>query len=167
MTPDQIEHFYEAALIAGAILTGFNGTFLSFRIQREANYYRQPVATFKEGSESGRGQDAYIGLSHFTSSFFLIIVGALCSAIFGVLLPLSALAHWDLLPHSPACVLAGIIASAALVAGYFFDELFHYEIIKLNRLWQDVLDWKWEWAIVVASVLLAAAFWFLTYCTVH
>src|SRR5260370_7129474 len=114
MTPDPIDHLYEADLIAGAILTGFNGTFVSFRIQREANYYRQPVATFKEGSESGRGQDAYIGLSHFTSSFFLIIVGALCSAIFGVLLPLLALSPCDPLPPIPPYLLSRIITSPLL-----------------------------------------------------
>lgn len=39
----------QSLLQAGAILAGFCGTFLAFRIQREASYYRQPVADFDTG----------------------------------------------------------------------------------------------------------------------
>ncbi len=62
--------FYTATLSAGAILMGFYGTFLAFRIQREANYYRQPALDF--GLSEAR--DVYIGLTHFSSSFLLIVM---------------------------------------------------------------------------------------------
>ena len=53
--------FYTAVLTAGAILTGFAGTFLQFRIQREASYHRQPAVSFEEAN----AKDVFIGLTHF------------------------------------------------------------------------------------------------------
>ena len=80
--------FYVAVLTAGTLLTGFSGTFLTFRIQREANYYRQPALSYDQ--EDAR--DIFIGLSHFTSSFLLIICSVVLDIVFGFLLPLVALA---------------------------------------------------------------------------
>ncbi|SRR6266481_802200 len=157
---DETRTFYEAALTAGAILSGFNGTFISFRIQREANYHRQPVTKFDEMACSGKGQDAYIGRSRFNSSFLLIIIGTLCSMIFGVFLPLFALANrYD---PGPGRILAGIAASTVLVMAYFFDELIHYEIVKWSRLLRDLKLWQYEWLIVISGVLLAC----LAYCVI-
>jgi hypothetical protein len=59
-TMDQaLELFYGAALTAGSILSGFIGTFLNFRIQRDASYFR---------SQEGQARNQ----QHFTSSFLLI-----------------------------------------------------------------------------------------------
>jgi hypothetical protein len=156
MTTDQFEHFYEGALTAGAILTGFNGTFLTFRIQREASYHRQPVTVFIEAADCGKGQDALIGLSRFNSSFFLIILGTVCSFAFGVLLPLVALANWDRVTHSPSLIFGGILASGVLVTGYFVDEMIHYRILLNWRKFRaDVGQWKHEWIVVIATLVLA------------
>jgi hypothetical protein len=87
MTAD-LQAFFAASLSAGAILTGFCGTFLSFRIQREANYCRQPVLDF----QSGTAKDVCIGLSHFSSSFLLLILASLLAVAFGFVSPLLALA---------------------------------------------------------------------------
>ena len=73
--------FYEAVINAGAILAGFCSTFLVFRIQRESNYYRQSALSY----EQGKAKDIYIGLTHFTSSFLLIILAATVSMVFGLL----------------------------------------------------------------------------------
>jgi hypothetical protein len=153
MAPEELQGFYEAALTAGAILSGFNGTFMAFRIQREANYYRQPVLDFQEA----QGKDVWLGLSRFNSSLLLIILGTLCSMIFGVFWPLAALAHCHLFMSGPAPILAGIVASGTLVAAYFLDEIIHYEILKLS--WpgfrSDLRSWRREWWIVVVGILLA------------
>jgi hypothetical protein len=159
MTPDETRTFYEAAITASAILSGFNGTFLSFRIQREANYYRQPVLDFKEK----RGVDAGIGLSQFNSSLLLIILGTLCSMMFGVFMPLAALSRWGRYTPNPALILAGIVASGVLVMAYFFNELIHYKILKWSRLSCDLKGWGYEWLIVISGVLLACLGFVLTY----
>jgi hypothetical protein len=52
--------FFESVLAAGAILSGFCGTFLSFRINRESNYYRQPALSYEEE----KAKDIYIGRTH-------------------------------------------------------------------------------------------------------
>ena len=59
-----MESFYTATLSAGAILTGFCGTFLSFRLQREANYYRQVALDF----ETREARDVFVDLTHFTAT---------------------------------------------------------------------------------------------------
>jgi hypothetical protein len=48
--------------------------------------------------------------------------------LYGVLLPLSALAHWSLCTVSPASILAGLVGALVLVATYFFAEMFYYGI---------------------------------------
>lgn len=166
MTPEELGRFYETALTAGAILSGFIGTFLTFRIQREANYYRQPVLDFNAKEPEGRAKDVLIGLSHFTSSFLLIIIGALCSTAFGVFWPLLALAHWGPAQTGPAPIVAGLVGSVVLVGAYFLDELVHYKILK-THLANDLGEWKNEWAIVVGGVLLAALLFCITYSTLR
>jgi hypothetical protein len=111
--------FYAAVLSAGAILTGFSGTFLQFRIQREANYYRQPVLFYVEGAEQGKGQDVAIGLTHFTGAFLLIIVSTLMAVTFGFVFPLLALA--EMAPHfvSPKFVTVGLLSTLFPLLGYF------------------------------------------------
>ena len=84
--------FYAAVLSAGAILTGFSGTFLQFRIQREANYYRQPVLSYVEDAAVGKAQDIF-GRDPFTGAFLLIIVSTLMAVAFGFVFPLLALAE--------------------------------------------------------------------------
>jgi hypothetical protein len=157
MTPDELGLFYGVALTAGAILSGFIGTFLNFRIQREANYYRQPVLDFNGDKPEGRGKDARIGLSHFTSSFLLLILSAVCSTICGVFWPLLALARWRPAQTGPAPIVAGLGSSVILLAAYFFDELIHYKILKWN-LANDLREWKNELVVLVVGVLLAALF---------
>ena len=52
ITPESAERFFAEVLSAGAILCGFCGTFLSFRIQREAGYYRQVAIDFHSGQRT-------------------------------------------------------------------------------------------------------------------
>jgi hypothetical protein len=102
MTADQLARFYEAALTAGAIISGFIGTFLAFRIQREALYHRQPVLDFNPSGDEGTARDVHIGLAHFTSWFLLIVLAAIASMTFGVAWPLLAIAHWPPAMSGPA-----------------------------------------------------------------
>ena len=75
MVSDQL---FPAALSAGAILSGFCGTFLTFRVQREANYYRQ---IFIDPS-SKEPEDIYVGMSHFPASLTLLArINNLCSSV--------------------------------------------------------------------------------------
>lgn len=145
--------FFSACLSAGAILTGFCGTFLSFRIQREANYYRQPTVDFA----SGTGKDVYIGLSHFTSSFLLLILASLLAVICGFVLPLLALAG---VAVHPKVVVAGMLAAVIFVIAYFSCELVHYGVLN-RRLLNDRKEWGRSTGIVaiafVAAVLAVVA----------
>jgi hypothetical protein len=162
MTPDELAQFYEAALTAGAVISGFIGTFLAFRIQREANYHRQPVLDFNPKGSQARARDIDIGLAHFTSSFLLIALAALGSFAFGVAWPLLALAHWPPAITGPGPIAGGLIGSVVLVAAYFVDELVHYRILNC-QLANDVKEWKSEWAIVVGGVLLAVVAFILAW----
>ncbi len=154
--------FYQAALTAGSILSGFIGTFLSFRIQRESNYYRQPFM-YRE-TEKTKSESVHVGQSQFPSSLLLVILGAVCAVLFGVFFPLSAVAGWGPLTLRPPTILAGIVASLVLVAAYFLNELTHYEILKLPRLRQDLARWsKSDVALVVGGILLAALLACITY----
>jgi hypothetical protein len=161
MNCDEIRSFYQAALTAGAILSGFNGSFISFRIQREANYYRLPAYWYNEKAQEGEakwvGDSVDIRQSHFTTSFFLIILGTICSMWFGVWLPLSVLAGRR--DPRPAMTLAGLAASAVLVMAYFLDELIHYEILTFK--WSGRIR-DLECLIVISGILLAC----LIYCIV-
>jgi hypothetical protein len=61
--------FYAAILNAGTILWGFNGTFLAFRLQREAAYRRQPVLDFNTAS----GKDVDLNLQRLSWPFLILL----------------------------------------------------------------------------------------------
>src|SRR5271169_6802868 len=103
--------FFESIIGAGAILSGFCGTFLAFRIQRESNYYRQPVVSF----DLGEGKDVFIGLTCFSPAFKLLVFGCCCSVVFGFLLPLFALAGCAWIAANQKLVVAGLIATVVLI----------------------------------------------------
>jgi len=142
--------FYGAVLAAGAILTGFSGSFLQFRIQRESNYYRQPAVSYDEQ----KGRDVFIGLSHFSGSFFLIICAVVLEMIFGFCLPLLALANAKLSATNPKTIVAGLIAALIFLVGYFLAELVHYEILSVNLL-NDRQEWGRQWPVVIATFVVA------------
>jgi hypothetical protein len=120
--------FYSAVLTAGSVLTGFCGTFLQFRIQREANYYRQPVVSYDLVSNEALGTDAYIGLSHFTFAFLLSILATLFALCFGFVFPLIALVkRADFV--TPELIMWGLFGSLILLIASFGAELIHYEIL--------------------------------------
>jgi len=145
--------FYESILAAGSILSGFCGTFLSFRIQREANYYRQPVTRWPETKEKPEATDVWVGKTHFTSAFLLLILGTICSVFFGFLLPLFAVAGLPWAPGNARVVVGGLVAAVVLLAAYFFDELVHYRILRIGRLVNDASEWRSESAIVAVGVM--------------
>src|ERR1041385_5027692 len=88
LTPEE-SAFFGVVISAGAIIAGFCASFLSFRIQREAGYYRQP-------STNGETTiDRYAGLTHFTSSMLLLLIATFLALLFGVVLPLFALAGFQ------------------------------------------------------------------------
>ena len=146
-----VEHqeFFSACFGAGATLTGFCGTFLSFRIQREANYHRQPALDF----QSGTAKDIFIGLSHFTSSFLLLIIASLLALIFGFTLPLFGLAG---LPISKQTVVAGMMATIIFIVGYFACEMVHYGVLN-KRLLHDRDEWGRSVVIVIYTFLAATS----------
>lgn len=140
--------FFGSCLSAGSILTGFCGTFLSFRIQREASYYRQPAVDF----ESGKAKDIVICLSHFTSSFLLLIIASLLSIGFGFVLPLLALAGITI---SKQIVVAGMTTAVVFIIAYFACEMVHYGILN-KRLLYDRDEWGRSMGIVVVAFLVAS-----------
>ena len=146
------DSFFGAVLSAGAILSGFCGTFLAFRIQREASYYRQPAVDFHEGM----GKDIFIGLTHFSSAFLLLVLATVCSGTFGFVFPLLALYGSQWFASHAGLVVGGIIASLLLIAAYFVGELIHYRIIS-SRLAHDASEWKREWWVVAIGILAAIA----------
>ena len=156
MTPVTLETFFGSVLSAGAILSGFCGTFLVFRIQREAAYYRQPVVDYHEE----KGKDVFIGLTHFTSAFLLLVLATVCSATFGFVFPLLALSGSAWISARPGLVVGGMVAALLLIAAYFLDELIHYQI--LQKLGSDAREWNREWWVVSLGVLSAvvAVCWF-------
>jgi hypothetical protein len=157
LTQDQLEHLYESALTAGAILSGFIGTFLTFRIQREAGYYRQPVLDFS----TQEGRDARVDLSRFPVSLLLILPAAVLSILCGMFLPLAGLAHWKRCMASPGFVLGGIVASLVLVAVYFVAEMFHYRMFRISRA-----EWRREGWIAAVGISIAAVLGVITYFSV-
>jgi uncharacterized membrane protein HdeD (DUF308 family) len=144
--------FFPAALSAGAILSGFCGTFLAFRLQREASYYRQVALDF----ERREARDIPIGLTHFTSALLLLILATICAATFGFIFPLLALHGSDWFAARAGYVVGGMIGSLILLCAYFTDELIHYRIIT-GRLAHDAREWKSEWWLVAIGVLAAIA----------
>jgi hypothetical protein len=146
--------FYTTVLSAGAILTGFAGTFLQFRIQREASYYRQLAVSF----EQGKAKDVYIGLTHFTPAFLLITLSALMSVTFGFVLPLLALAEMAPRFVTPRVVAVGLLSALWPLLGYFLAELIHYRILS-NRLATDLFELRREWISLVIGVGGAVLSW--------
>jgi hypothetical protein len=144
--------FFESVIAAGAILTGFCGTFLAFRIQREAAYYRQPALDFP----SGTAKDVFIGLTHFTAPFLLLILATICALVFGFLVPLFAIAGARNTLLSPALVVAGLVAAVILLMAYFCAELTHYRILSAALL-HDVHEWRTGRAIVIVALILSIA----------
>lgn len=142
--------FFEAIINAGAILAGFCGTFLAFRIQREANYYRQPVLDY----EKGKAKDIFIGLTHFTSAFLLLMLATVCAFFFGFIIPLLAIAGSSWALAQITLVVSGLIASLVFVIAYFLDELIHYRVLSVNLV-NDAREWKREWAIVIGALIIA------------
>jgi len=152
--------FYESIIAAGAILSGFCGAFLAFRIQREANYYRQPSVE--------KGEDVFVGLTHFSSSFLLLILGTCCSVVFGFLAPLLGLAGVAWILANPRIVTAGLVGSLVLIAGYFVDELVHYEIVSVSlRPRYDKAGWRRELPVVIGSAIGALLLALVTFLTVR
>ena len=150
--------FFEAIINAGAILAGFCGTFLAFRIQREANYYRQPVLDY----EKGKAKDILIGLTHFTSAFLLLILATVCAIVFGFLFPLLALAGLPWALTQVSLVVSGIVASLILLIAYFLDELIHYRVLSRNLV-NDAREWGSEKKIVIGALIVALVCAILTY----
>ena len=151
-----LQSFFSACLSAGAILTGFCGTFLSFRIQREANYYRQPSVDF----QSGTGRDIYIGLSHFSSSFLLLIIASLFSVLFGFVLPLLALSGVGIPKQS---VVVGMVSAVIFVVAYFACEMVHYGVLN-RRLLHDRTEWGRSTGIVLVACMVAVVSSFAIVC---
>ena len=89
--------------------------------------------------EEGKARDVFIGLTHFTSAFLLLILATLSSMIFGFLLPLLALFNRTGRLADPHVIAAGLAATLVLLAAYFFDELHHYQILS-NRLMEDARE---------------------------
>ena len=147
--PSDPRPFFEAVISAGAILAGFCGTFLAFRIQREANYYRQPALDYAEE----KARDVYIGLTHFSSAFFLVSIATICSMIFGFLIPLFAIAGSKWALAQTKLVVSGLTASLILLLGYFVVELVHYDILSSDFI-KDVLEQKRENWIMLGVVVL-------------
>jgi hypothetical protein len=142
--------FYESMIGAGAIVFGFSATFLAFKIQREANYYRQPAVSF----EHAQAKDVLIGLTHFSSAFLLLILGTICSAVFGLLLPVFALAGSAWISANHGVEVAGLVGTLILIGAYFLDELIHYRILS-SRLLNDAREWGSESAVVISGVIIA------------
>lgn len=124
MPSPEVISFFGAILSAGAILTGFCGTFLSFRIQREASFYSQPSLDFAQG----KAKVITIGATHFTVAFGVLICASVCSAISGLVFPLCVLSGFAW-AESPRVVTYGMLLSLLLIFVYFVCELRHYDII--------------------------------------
>jgi len=143
--------FFESVIGAGAILSGFCGTFLAFRIQREAAYYRQPAVDFQ--TESAR--DIYVGLTHFTPPFLLLLLATAAALAFGFIVPLLAIAGLRGPFISIPAVVSGLVAAVTLLVGYFAAELLHYAIIS-STLLNDIHEWRKGRGVVIATVVLTA-----------
>jgi hypothetical protein len=143
--------FFSDVIAAGAIIAGFCAVFLQFRIQREADYYRNP------GQYTG-GVDPTtvrpLNLQQFSSSFLLVVLSTLTAFIFGVILPLIRLSGLGTRWIKPQCVVAGVLDAILLLFFYFLDELFHYRI--LCRV--DRGEWLEELPIVLTAFFAAVLF---------
>jgi hypothetical protein len=151
--------FYQAVLTAGAILTGFSGSFLQFRIQREANYYRFPAALIdREDADRDVGRDVLIDLTHFSPPFLLIILATSLALTFGFLFPLLGMGECASFV-SPRLVTGGLVGALVFLAAYFLAELRHYRILRF--LEDDKSQWLSQSPVIAGAVLLASAGWIL------
>jgi hypothetical protein len=141
--------FFESVIAAGAIIAGFCGSFLVFRIQREADFYRNP-------------SDGELGQQYFSSSFLLIILATLLALISGVVLPLFYLSGVRINWLNPKVVVGGLLAAMVMLIGYFVNELVHYRIIGRNWGKDKEDGWRREWPVpltfFIASIL-ASLLW--------
>ncbi len=133
----------EDLLTAGAILAGFTGIFLIFRIQREADYYRNPHS--KEP----------LNQQHFTSSFLLIILATLITMLTGVVAPLLTSLGVQSPLISRTSIVAGLFAGLTLIAGYVVDELVHYRIAF--KTWRNNVhnEWHRERPVWIGTLIMA------------
>jgi hypothetical protein len=81
-------------------------------------------------------------------------MATLCTAVFGIVLPLLVLSG-VLLPVTPSLVVGGILGSLWLLAMYFTAELVHYRV--LTFLASDKAEWRREWWILAVGAIGAAA----------
>lgn len=154
MTPTNLESFFGSTLSAGAILSGFCGSFLTFRIGREAAYHRQPVVDPGEGG----GNDAVVGLTHFSSPFLLLLFATIWSATFGIVFPMLALSGSAWFASRPRFVLGGLVGALLLIGAYFLDELIHYRILRI--LPSDAREWKREgWVVGIGFLSAVVSVW--------
>jgi hypothetical protein len=151
--------FFESIIGAGAILSGFCGTFLAFRIQRESNYYRQPAVSF----ELEQGKDVFIGRTRFSPAFKLLVFGTVCSVVFGFLLPLLALAGSAWVAGKQRLVVAGLIGAVVLVGAYFLAELVHYQILNTQFLRGRRKKGDERW-VVYSGLFISFVLSVFTYC---
>jgi hypothetical protein len=142
--------FFEAIITAGSVLAGFCGTFLSFRIQREASYHRQAALDFA----TGQAKDIFIGLTHFTSAFFLLALASLGAALFGFVFPLLALSGQRWFLARPEMAAIGLVWSLVMVAAYFVAEMVHYRIVD-SRLLNESRRWGREWIGILVALSFA------------
>ncbi len=141
---------YESMIDAGAVLSGFCGTFLAFRIQREAAYHRQVAVDFA----SSQAVDVYVGLTRFGCAFLLLCLGSLATCGFGLVFPLLGLAGIPWFLARSAVAVSGVTGALVLLSAYFAAELVHYRIVG-KSIAPDATDWRREWPILVGGILLA------------
>ena len=159
MTSDR--DFFQSVLTAGAIISGFCGSFLVFRIQREASYFRYPGL-------GDRNQQ------HLTPSLLLLIVATLALSVFSVCLPLLALAgrypQWLGPDLRPTLLVWGLTFSIFTLGAYVVDELVHYRILCPLRKVRERRAPKWlrrivkvdwygfrrEWPFLLGGLAIAA-----------
>jgi MFS family permease len=138
MSPSEVAIFFQSVIGAGSILAGFSATFLAFRIQREAEYYRSPGGSVHNEQ-------------HFTSSFLLIILATAAGLFSGFLVPLLFLAGLTARWLHPRVTVAGLLVTIVLLCGYFVNELVHYHILRKRDP-----NWRDEWPVRLTTLAVAA-----------
>ncbi len=123
--------FYSAMLTVASILAGFYGTFLSFRLQREAQFFRN------------RRQQ------HTTPSLLVLVMGIVMLGWFGIWQPLSFFAGRVVSQES---TIRGVVTALLLGVAYFVLELLHYEI--LFRWGGKLYNWLVGLALVFISFII-------------
>jgi hypothetical protein len=69
--------------------------------------------------ENREARDVDVGLSHFTSSFLLIIVAVLMTICFGLIAPMLGLLKADIILTQSRTIVGGLISSLMFLIGYF------------------------------------------------